>query len=524
MVLDSGDLQHRRTPANKSERPALRRVNRNKIATSRRRRVRKRPSKSNGAAVVVAALLLAAIVLLLVTRSGGGNGGGTKNGSRLLRSWKPRRRSAAAADDPEAARRAAEREARYESLYRPKFDASALGYDIRDCPPHPPPGYPRAWETAEVLGSWNPNDVTTVPPARREVYQGLCVFDHETQYEAALNYRNAEKPFVMRNDPQVVAAARRWGDDPEYLHRALGDTNEFRTERSPTSLFMWYRLRGNMVNRATPAGYVKPPNDETEMTFGEWLERAMERDGRALGDKELLGKAAELRRRRLKSRKDQREPKEDDHGDDPLGHDDEEGDNGDDDEEAKRRNLYYFRINADIKAAEKQRDSASKFVYDELPFLDPRRQKESEFYIVDPAQQRGINCRFGMRGVTAANHFDMSRNMIAIFGGERRYVLASPSQCGKMALYPKGHPSVRHSSLDWSDPAEWDEHPEFKHALVNEVVLHAGDVLYLPTNWFHYIVNLSLNYQCNARSGTTYETKHFIEDCGFDFKSGPTAN
>lgn len=84
-----------------------------------------------------------------------------------------------------------------------------------------------------------------------------------------------------------------------------------------------------------------------------------------------------------------------------------------------------------------------------------------------------------------------------------------------MALYPQSHPSVRHSSLDWSNPNEWDEHPEFKNAYVNEVVLHAGDVLYLPTNYFHYIVNLSLNYQCNARSGTTYETGHFIEDCGF---------
>jgi len=36
-----------------------------------------------------------------------------------------------------------------------------------------------------------------------------------------------------------------------------------------------------------------------------------------------------------------------------------------------------------------------------------------------------------------------------------------------------------------------------------------------PTNWFHFIVNLSLNYQCNARSGTTYESAHLMEDCGF---------
>ena len=122
-----------------------------------------------------------------------------------------------------------------------------------------------------------------------------------------------------------------------------------------------------------------------------------------------------------------------------------------------------------------------------------------------------------MRGVTAANHFAMSRIMIAVFGGERRYIISNPNQCSNMALYPKGHPSVRHSSIDWTNPEEWTE--EFQNeAMSSEVVLHAGDVLYLPTNWFHYIVNLSLNYQCNARSGTTHETAKYIDKCGFDMK------
>ena len=84
-----------------------------------------------------------------------------------------------------------------------------------------------------------------------------------------------------------------------------------------------------------------------------------------------------------------------------------------------------------------------------------------------------------------------------------------------MALYPVGHPSVRHSKVDWNNPLEWDENPEFKQALINEVVLHVGDALYLPTAYFHYIINLSLNYQCNARSGTTHENAEHIRECGF---------
>jgi hypothetical protein len=141
------------------------------------------------------------------------------------------------------------------------------------------------------------------------------------------------------------------------------------------------------------------------------------------------------------------------------------------------------------------RDS-SEYLFDELPFFQPK----SSLYIAEPSRQRGIHCRFGMKGVIAENHFDGSRNFIALLSGERRYILSHPNQCSKLALYPMEHPSARHSAIDWSDP-DLAEFPEFSEAQVNEVVLQAGDVMYLPTNWFHYIISLELNMvrtnECN---------------------------
>ena len=104
--------------------------------------------------------------------------------------------------------------------------------------------------------------------------------------------------------------------------------------------------------------------------------------------------------------------------------------------------------------------------------------------------------------------------MITVLGGERRYILAHPEQCPNFALYPKGHPSARHSAVDWSDP-DWDQFPRFQYAEVNEVVMQAGDVLYLPTYWFHYIVSLDLNFQCNTRSGVNREYERMIDGCEF---------
>ena len=132
--------------------------------------------------------------------------------------------------------------------------------------------------------------------------------------------------------------------------------------------------------------------------------------------------------------------------------------------------------------------------------------------MVHPSQQKGIHCRFGMKGVIAENHFDGSRNQVVILGGERRYILAHPYECENLALYPKQHPSGRHSAVDWSEP-DLEHFPQFKNAMGNEVVMQAGDVLYLPTNWFHYIISLDLNFQCNTRSGRTED--YDMSSCGF---------
>mmetsp|Transcript_1583 Transcript_1583/g.3499 ORF Transcript_1583/g.3499 Transcript_1583/m.3499 type:complete len:121 (+) Transcript_1583:2-364(+) len=120
-----------------------------------------------------------------------------------------------------------------------------------------------------------------------------------------------------------------------------------------------------------------------------------------------------------------------------------------------------------------------------------------------------------MKGVMATNHFDGERNFVTVLSGERRYVLAHPRQCGNMALFPFGHPSARHSAIDWAHP-DLEEFPGFENARANEVVLQAGDSLFLPSLWFHYIVSMSMNVQCNTRSGLDERHVRDLDDsCGW---------
>jgi hypothetical protein len=86
-----------------------------------------------------------------------------------------------------------------------------------------------------------------------------------------------------------------------------------------------------------------------------------------------------------------------------------------------------------------------------------------------------------------------------------------------MSLFNRSHTSACHSDFDWSTGDVTTYPDQFvKHARGNEVVLQAGDALsYLPTYWFHYIVSLELDFQCNTRSGFGEKHQRSIEQYGF---------
>eukprot|EP00555_Chaetoceros_dichaeta_P009227 CAMPEP_0198260320 /NCGR_PEP_ID=MMETSP1447-20131203/9326_1 /TAXON_ID=420782 /ORGANISM="Chaetoceros dichaeta, Strain CCMP1751" /LENGTH=334 /DNA_ID=CAMNT_0043947951 /DNA_START=325 /DNA_END=1326 /DNA_ORIENTATION=- len=298
-----------------------------------------------------------------------------------------------------------------------------MTYDIHDCPFDPPANYPFAWNIAHVLENWAPDDTTP----RSHIYQGLCVFDFETERGKAMNYRAAEVPFVVRDDPQVLRTTERW-NQPEYLDKLLGDTLH-RTEYSPNNHFMFWNKPNPRSKRKIIEDW-KPPTEMLKMPYQEWLSHANITDNSKLGP--------------------------------------------------DMEHWYYRLIGCGTLANGRCERGSSEYLFDELAFFQPRI--ENDLYMTDHKMQQGIHCRFGMKGVIAENHFDGARNMIALMGGERRYILSHPDQCENLALFPPGHPSARHSAVDWSNP-DWEEFPQFNDAEVNEIVLQAGDVLYLPTAW-----------------------------------------
>mmetsp|Transcript_10165 Transcript_10165/g.15679 ORF Transcript_10165/g.15679 Transcript_10165/m.15679 type:complete len:290 (+) Transcript_10165:287-1156(+) len=161
------------------------------------------------------------------------------------------------------------------------------------------------------------------------------------------------------------------------------------------------------------------------------------------------------------------------------------------------------------------------FVSRDLPsFSSPT----ATFFMFSPDEQKGIQCRFGERGVTAATHYDAGRNMVAMMTGAKRYVLSPPNMCSKLGVVNvRGQPIFRHSVLNFAHVNHLDK-PEgegmcdmeekwlnrSKDSLAIDTVLKAGEVLYIPSHWFHYITSLQKSAQCNVRSGREiHGTKSF---------------
>ena len=63
---------------------------------------------------------------------------------------------------------------------------------------------------------------------------------------------------------------------------------------------------------------------------------------------------------------------------------------------------WYFRVSACSKR-DKCPEPNTPELYEELPLFDV---SERTLLMVEPDQQRGIHCRFGMANVIAENHFD----------------------------------------------------------------------------------------------------------------------
>lgn len=353
--------------------------------------------------------------------------------------------------------------AEFKTTHGPRVDFTKHKYSYPKLMMEPPNdgSYPPLEDMTKIFEFWGQDDLDDPPETLPEVLQH---FDYQNPDEvaAAVKYRDLELPFKVYNVPEVEAAGRKWTD--EYVGSHFSGENDDddapesdgAAQQSVDSFFAFYYPDRWDVDLLGPS-----PSLDIDWSFDKWARHAVYADEVSLPSNETH---------------------------------------------------YYFQSGVPRQERLQKRRHWT-FVSRDLPsFSSP----DPTFFGFNPPEQKGIQCRFGERGVTAATHYDGGRNMIAMMTGAKRYVLSPPNSCPKLGIVSsRRHPSYRHSMLNFGRVTLLDKEDSGVRMSDREkewlriagsaptlsTVLKAGEVLYVPSHWFHYIVSLQKSAQCNTRSG-----------------------
>lgn len=94
----------------------------------------------------------------------------------------------------------------------------------------------------------------------------------------------------------------------------------------------------------------------------------------------------------------------------------------------------------------------------------------------------------GQTGVVTPTHYDEQQNFFAQIHGTKRVTLFSPADFKCLYPYPVGHPADRQSQVHIESP-DLSRFPDFESATPMTVDLAPGEVLYIPSYWWHHIAS-----------------------------------
>jgi hypothetical protein len=99
-------------------------------------------------------------------------------------------------------------------------------------------------------------------------------------------------------------------------------------------------------------------------------------------------------------------------------------------------------------------------------------------------------------GVSTQPHYDLAENLFVQVRGRKRVLLWDPSQYSLLHTIPLHESYGTESRIDMNAP-DIEKYPEFARSRAVECTLEAGDLLYIPLGWFHYVTTLEHSFSLN---------------------------
>jgi hypothetical protein len=309
----------------------------------------------------------------------------------------------------------------YEVSTPEEYQRTIPGLKYGKSQPPPVPQEPVYFHLKDLLGRWNPDHTAAEKwvssPAHPNGGQGVARLNYSNPDDVnmASLYSKEGIPFIYFNVPPLDHASAEW--TLPFLHEQMGSTPRLVEQSTRGNKFIYFKLQSffldagaNLRGLATISHALakdvfsamadgwRPPQVLHPMSFMKFIRKVAQAEKyESAGDRTLQYMVMSAR----------------------------EGASTD----WVRRALWFFGPTSDASqssatgirssAREKQIDAQMRLARKAFPFSGDGRGGEK----AAPSQiWKGINCRFGMRGVVAAAHFDGHANYVAMVRGRKRYV------------------------------------------------------------------------------------------------------
>ncbi|MEO8178029.1 MAG: cupin-like domain-containing protein [Deltaproteobacteria bacterium] len=99
----------------------------------------------------------------------------------------------------------------------------------------------------------------------------------------------------------------------------------------------------------------------------------------------------------------------------------------------------------------------------------------------------------GSAGAVSPIHRDLAHNLAVHVFGSKRWRIFSPDQAELLypTLGPEDGPSAQTCRMDVEAP-DLQQFPRYAQARPIDLVVKAGEILYVPSGWFHHVNALDL--------------------------------
>ena len=159
-----------------------------------------------------------------------------------------------------------------------------------------------------------------------------------------------------------------------------------------------------------------------------------------------------------------------------------------------------------IKVAEEKNKSDALYCNEDLDFLNKIGKTEvlnNLSYKFDPILKVTKQYAFWMggEGTKTGIHYDKDyRNLLCQVYGTKKIYLWNPNQSDFLYKSNKYDTSAALSCVNFWNKEDYKKYPKFNKSNYIEIILHPGQILYIPPYWWHAVENINTNIAISIRT------------------------